>query len=225
MIFPRYHQLQAVRNLVAASASEGPGHNYLVEHSAGSGKSNTIGWLAHRLSSLHDASDERVFDSVIVVTDRLVLDKQLQDTIYQFEHRQGVVQKIDEDSRQLAEALEGSVPIIITTLQKFPFVSRQLLKLAEERGETGDGRLMTRRHAVIIDEAHSSQSGETATDLKEVLGGKGLRGEAARYAAEEGAADLTELFRKHGQARSPSKPELLRLHRDAEAQDACGLRP
>ena len=195
MIFPRYHQLQAVRNLVNAAAMEGPGHNYLVEHSAGSGKSNTIGWLAHRLSSLHDTSDERVFDSVIVVTDRLVLDKQLQDTIYQFEHRQGVVQKIEDNSRQLAEALEGSVPIIITTLQKFPFVSRQLLKLAEERGDVTDGRLVTRRHAVIIDEAHSSQSGETATDLKEVLGGKGLHEEAVRYAAEEGVEHLSELFR------------------------------
>ena len=122
MIFPRYHQLQAVR-AVDAAAEEGPGHNYLVEHSAGSGKSNTIGWLAHRLASLHDAQEQRVFDSVIVVTDRMVLDQQLQDTIYQFEHRQGVVQRIDENSRQLAEALENAVPIIITTLQKFPFVS------------------------------------------------------------------------------------------------------
>jgi type I restriction enzyme R subunit len=195
MIFPRYHQLQAVRGLVAAAAAEGPGHNYLIEHSAGSGKSNTIGWLAHRLSSLHDVRDERVFDSVIVVTDRLVLDKQLQDTIYQFEHRQGVVQKIEEDSRQLAAALAGAVPIIITSLQKFPFVSRQLLKLAEERGEDSDGRLPTRRYAVIVDEAHSSQSGETATDLKEVLAGKGLHEEAERYAAEEGVEALSELFR------------------------------
>lgn len=101
MIFPRYHQLQAVRSLVTAAAGEGPGHNYLIEHSAGSGKSNTIAWLAHRLSSLHNAKEERVFDSVIVVTDRLVLDQQLQDTIYQFEHRQGVVEKIEEDSKQL----------------------------------------------------------------------------------------------------------------------------
>src|SRR5262249_40326333 len=148
--------------------TEGVGNNYLIEHSAGSGKSNTIGWLAHRLASLHDSKSERIFDSVIVITDRLVLDQQLQDTIYQFEHRQGVVQKIDESSRQLAEALESGVPIIISTLQKFPFVSRQLLKLAENRGEVGTGILPTRRCAVIIDEAHSSQSGETATDLKEV---------------------------------------------------------
>jgi type I restriction enzyme R subunit len=128
MIFPRYHQLQAVRMLVDTARREGVGHNYLIEHSAGSGKSNTIGWLTHRLASLHDAQNQRVFDSVIVVTDRVVLDQQLQDTIYQFEHKRGVVQKIDESSRQLAEALENAVPVIITTLQKFPFVSRQLLR-------------------------------------------------------------------------------------------------
>ena len=109
MIFPRYHQLDAVRLLVQKARCEGVGNNYLIEHSAGSGKSNTIGWLAHRLASLHDAANERVFDSVIVVTDRVVLDQQLQDTIYQFEHKLGVVQKIDERSRQLAEALENDV--------------------------------------------------------------------------------------------------------------------
>jgi type I restriction enzyme R subunit len=195
MIFPRYHQLQAVRKLVDAARNEGVGQNYLVEHSAGSGKSNTIGWLAHRLSSLHDAQNQRVYDSVIVITDRVVLDKQLQDTIYQFEHKRGVVEKIDESSRQLAEALENSVPIIITTLQKFPFVSRQLLKMAEERGESGTGTLTTKRYAVIIDEAHSSQGGETATELKGVLGGEDLRQEAERQAAEEGQEKLEELFR------------------------------
>ena len=98
MIFPRYHQLRAVRELVYAARNEGAGQNYLVEHSAGSGKSNTIGWLAHRLSSLHDEQNQRVYDSVIVITDRVVLDKQLQDTIYQFEHKRGVVQKV-EDTR------------------------------------------------------------------------------------------------------------------------------
>ncbi|HBB16553.1 MAG TPA: type I restriction endonuclease subunit R [Syntrophus sp. (in: bacteria)] len=195
MIFPRYHQLQAVRSLVDAARSEGVGNNYLIEHSAGSGKSNTIGWLAHRLASLHDRGNQRVFDSVIVITDRVVLDQQLQDTIYQFEHKRGVVEKIDESSRQLAEALENAVPIIITTLQKFPFVSRQLLKMAEERGENGAGMLSTRRCAVIIDEAHSSQGGETATDLKEVLGGEALREEAKRRAAEEGLDGMEELFR------------------------------
>jgi type I restriction enzyme R subunit len=195
MVFPRYHQLQAVRSLEAAARLEGPGHNYLVEHSAGSGKSNTIGWLAHRLASLHNDANHKVFDSVIVITDRRVLDRQLQDTIYQFEHRQGVVLKIDEDSRQLAEALTNCVPIIISTLQKFPFVARQLAKMAEERGDHADGVLPTRRCAVIIDEAHSSQSGETATDLKEVLGGNVLREEAARYAIDEGVENLDELYR------------------------------
>ncbi len=195
MVFPRYHQLQAVRVLVDAAKQDGVGHNYLVEHSAGSGKSNTIGWLTHRLASLHDSESRRVFDSVIVITDRVVLDQQLQDTIYQFEHKRGVVQKIDESSRQLAEALENAVPVIITTLQKFPFVSRQLLKMAEERGEAATGTLLTRRCAVVIDEAHSSQGGESATDLKEVLGGESLREEAQRKAADEGSENMEELFR------------------------------
>ena len=190
LIFPRYHQLEAVRRLVDAARRDGVGHNYLVEHSAGSGKSNTIGWLAHRLAALHDAANERVFDSVIVVTDRVVLDQQLQDTVYQFEHRRGVVQQIDERSQQLAEALAGGVPIVITTLQKFPFVSRHLLAMAGERGADGTGALPTRRCAVIIDEAHSSQGGEAATELKGVLGGVQLWAEARRRAAEEGRDDL-----------------------------------
>jgi type I restriction enzyme R subunit len=193
MIFPRYHQLQAVRGIVAGAGTEGVGHTYLVEHSAGSGKSNTIGWLAHRLSSLHNEQDERVFDSVVVITDRVVLDRQLQNTIYQFDHRQGVVQKIDEDSRQLAEALESAVPIIITTLQKFPFVSDQLMKMAEERGG-GKSYLPTRKYAVIIDEAHSSQSGETAKEVKGLLGGEELRKKAQAMAEEEGEVELERLF-------------------------------
>ena len=195
LIFPRYHQLQAVRALVGSVQAEGVGYNYLVEHSAGSGKSNTIGWLAHRLSSLHNAQDERIFDSVVVVTDRRVLDQQLQDTVYQFEHRHGVVEKIDESSKQLAQALESAIPIIITTLQKFPFVSRQLVKMAEERNEAGTGLLPTRRVAVIMDEAHRSQSGEQATELKGVLGGEELMEEAKRQAEEEGLEHMEELFR------------------------------
>jgi len=196
MIFPRYHQLRTVRRLVSTAAEEGPGHNYLAEQSAGSGKSNTIAWLAHRLSSLHNAKDERVFDSVIVVTDRLVLDQQLQNTIYQFDHKQGVVLKIDEDSRQLAEALENAVPIIITTLQKFPFVTQQLAKMAEERGASGTNHLPTRKCAVIIDEAHSSQSGETAIELKGVLGGAELHQKAKQLAEEEGEPELEKVFRQ-----------------------------
>jgi type I restriction enzyme R subunit len=199
LIFPRYHQLEAVRSLLAAVVREGVGHNYLIESSAGSGKSNTIGWLSHRLSSLHDDQDQRLFDSVIVITDRLVLDRQLQDTIYQFDHRQGVVQKIDEDSRQLAEALQAGVPIIITTLQKFPFVSEQLAKLNEERGQVGLDHLPTRKYAVIIDEAHSSQSGETATELKGVLGGADLRNKARQMAEEEESAAMEGIFRAMAQ--------------------------
>ena len=193
---PSHHQLEAVRLLVDAARREGVGHNALVEHSAGSGKSNTIAWLTHRLASLHDAHNARVFDSVIVVTDRVVLVQQLQDTIYQFDHKCGVVQKIDENSRQLAEALESAVPIIITTLQKFPFVSRQLLAMAEERGTDATGVLPTRRCAVIIDEAHSPQGGETATALKGVLGGEELRAQARKRTAEEGleGEHVQELF-------------------------------
>ncbi len=124
VIFPRYHQWDAVLKLEADAKDNGAGQSYLVEHSAGSGKSNTIAWTAHRLSNLHDATDTKVFDKVIVITDRVVLDRQLQDTIYQFEHARGVVVKIDKDSNQLAEALAGEqARIIITTLQKFPFVS------------------------------------------------------------------------------------------------------
>ncbi len=180
MIFPRYHQLDCVRALVRDAGERGAGANYLVQHSAGSGKSNSIAWLTHRLSTLHDARDEKVFDSVVVVTDRVVLDQQLQNTIYQFEHRQGVVQKIDRDSAQLAEALGAGVPIVITTLQKFPFVTEKI------------GDLPARKYAVVIDEAHSSQGGETATELKGVLGGAAIREEARRQAEEQGLADHEE---------------------------------
>lgn len=159
LIFPRFHQWHAVKTMTAHAAREGAGHNYLIEHSAGSGKSNTIAWLCHRLSNLHDAANAPVFDKVIVITDRLVLDRQLQDTIYQFDHVAGVVKKIDEDSQQLADALAGSAAkVVITTLQKFPFVLDKVAKLGD------------RRYAVIIDEAHSSQSGESANALKKALG-------------------------------------------------------
>ena len=180
MIFPRYHQLDCVRKLVADASANGVGTNYLVQHSAGSGKSNSIAWVAHRLASLYDAKDEKVFDSIIIVTDRVVLDQQLQNTVYQFEHKQGVVQKVDVDSAQLAEALGAGVPIVITTLQKFPFVTEKI------------GDLPKRRYAVIIDEAHSSQGGETATELKGVLGGAAIKEEARRKAEEEGLPDYEE---------------------------------
>ncbi|MGI8757106.1 MAG: type I restriction endonuclease subunit R, partial [Acidimicrobiales bacterium] len=194
LIFPRFHQWQAVRALENAARANGAGHNYLIEHSAGSGKSNTIGWLAHRLAFLHRDDDSKVFDSVIVITDRRVLDRQLQDTIYQIEHRQGVVQKIDKSSAQLAQSLQDRVPIVITTLQKFPFVAQQLMKVAERKGQSSDGVLPTRQLAVIVDEAHSSQSGESATDLKEVLGGEALRAQAKQAAQEGGKDELENVF-------------------------------
>ena len=178
IIFPRFHQWDAVLKLEADACERGAGENYLVQHSAGSGKSNTIAWLAHRLSTLHDAADEKVFDKVVVITDRVVLDRQLQETIYQFEHVHGVVEKIDKDSKQLAQALIGEqARVIITTLQKFPFVLDKVAELPE------------RRYAVIVDEAHSSQTGEAAKDLKLALG-EGPGGEAALAAAE--AADLAD---------------------------------
>ncbi len=159
VIFPRYHQWDAVLKIETDARSKGAGQSYLIQHSAGSGKSNTIAWTAHRLSSLHDAQDRKVFDKVVVITDRVILDRQLQDTIYQFEHARGVVMKIDQNSQQLAEALAGEqARIIITTLQKFPFV---LDKVAGMRA---------RRYAVIVDEAHSSQTGEAAKDLRVALG-------------------------------------------------------
>lgn len=186
MIFPRYHQLDAVRRLVQHSREHGPGRNYLVQHSAGSGKSNSIAWLAHRLSSLHDAQDNKLFDSVLVISDRQVLDQQLQNTIYQFEHKQGVVRKIDEDTRQLVHALTSGTPIIITTLQKFPFISETLDKLNKERDTDAALQLSTqgKRYAVIVDEAHSSQSGESAMELKGVLNREGIADAAAQYAVD-----------------------------------------
>jgi type I restriction enzyme R subunit len=157
LIFPRYHQLDAVRRLVANAQEQGPGQRYLIEHSAGSGKSNSISWLAHQLSVLHDSLDRRVFDSIIVITDRRVLDKQLQQTVLQFEQTLGVVENIDKTSGQLKDALEGGKTIIVTTLQKFPVIVDQIESLKGNR------------FAVIIDEAHSSQSGESTKSLKSIL--------------------------------------------------------
>ncbi|MCI5114975.1 MAG: type I restriction endonuclease subunit R, partial [Candidatus Electrothrix sp. AX1] len=164
LIFPRFHQLDAVRKITAHAREHGAGHNYLIQHSAGSGKSNSIAWLAYRLASLHNAADERIFDAVIIVTDRRVLDQQLQSTVYQFEHKTGVVQRIDKGSAQLAQALQSCVPLIITTLQKFPFI----LDAAKD--------LPDRRYAVIIDEAHSSQGGEASKKMKEVLAATSFEG-------------------------------------------------
>jgi type I restriction enzyme R subunit len=162
IIFPRFHQMQVVRKVTSDARLNGAGHNYLIQHSAGSGKSNSIAWLSYRLSSLHDDSNNRIFDSVIVITDRKVLDSQLQQTIFQFEHKDGVVQKIDKDSTQLATAISTGSNIIITTLQKFPFILDKI------------GEIPARKYAVIIDEAHSSQGGEATKKMKEVLSAKSL---------------------------------------------------
>lgn len=122
MIFPRYHQLDVVTKLLEDVKENGPGKNYLIQHSAGSGKSNSIAWLAHRLSGLHNVKNEKIFQSVIIVTDRKILDSQLQNTVYQFDYVEGVVKKIDKNAKQLRDAINEGVPIIITTLQKFPVI-------------------------------------------------------------------------------------------------------
>lgn len=184
VIFPRYHQLDVVRKLAIDARENGAGKNYLIQHSAGSGKSNSIAWTAYRLSSLHNAKDERIFDSVIVITDRLVLDRQLQDTIYQFEHTSGVVQRIDKDSAQLAKALADGKHIVITTIQKFPYV---IEKIAE---------LPSRKYALIVDEAHSSQGGESARALRQVLTEKSFDEAEAEEVESEFEEDFEDSLRK-----------------------------
>ena len=178
MIFPRYHQRDAVQTLVAHARKHGAGQHYLIQHSAGSGKSNSIAWLAHRLASLHDDQNRRVFSSVIVITDRRVLDRQLQNTVRQFEQVPGVVNVIDQDSAQLADALNRGADIIVSTLQKFPFV---LDKVQATPGRT---------YAIIVDEAHSSQTSEANKRLKEVLRAESLE-EAERLDGEAEAAEPT----------------------------------
>jgi len=182
LIFPRYQQLDCVRQLVADARQRGAGQRYLIQHSAGSGKSFTIAWLAHRLATLHDAGERRVFDSIVVITDRRVLDRQLQTTMRQFEQTLGVVENIDKTSRQLKTALESGKTIIVTTLQKFPVIADEI------------GELPGRRFAVIVDEAHSSQSGESTKSLKASLAAKDLE-EAERedVASEPGKDEVDNL--------------------------------
>lgn len=164
VIFPRFHQWDAVSRLAADARDRGGGHSYLVQHSAGSGKSNSIGWLAHRLSLLHDDADTKVFDKVIVVTDRRVLDTQLRATVAQFESVPGTIVSVEEGkgskSDQLAGALGGKAQIVTVTLETFPYVIAKL----------DDVDLASQRFAVIVDEAHSSQTGDAATALKQALG-------------------------------------------------------
>lgn len=173
LIFPRYHQLDAVRKIVAHVREHGAGHHYLIQHSAGSGKSNTIAWTAYRLASLHDAGDRPVFSSVVVVTDRNVLDRQLQETLDGFDHMEGSLVTIGDNksSKDLRDALNARKRIIVTTLQKFPVIYDQV----EQQHQN---------YAVIVDEAHSSQTGTSAHKLKTALADRGKALE--RYAEQEG---------------------------------------
>lgn len=164
VIFPRYHQLDAVRKIEEHVKENDVGNNYLVQHSAGSGKTNTISWLSHRLAKIHDKNDDAIFNTVIVITDRRVLDKQLQDAVYQLEHKAGMVEKIDQHSSQLANALINGTKIIITTLQKFPFILEKVK--GKELGENN--------YAIVIDEAHSSQNGKSAIAVKQALSSKDI---------------------------------------------------
>lgn len=187
IIFPRYHQLDAVRKLLTQVKSDSAGKNYLIQHSAGSGKTNSISWLAHRLANLHTNEDKLVFDCVIVITDRVVLDRQLQDAIYQIEHATGVVAPIKEGSKQLANALVDGTKIVITTLQKFPFILKGLLRIAGAKdadmpdeaalikSKAWQKKIAGRKYAIIVDEAHSSQTGEAARGMKQILGDKAAK--------------------------------------------------
>lgn len=189
LLFPRYHQLDAVRRLVVDAREKGTGQNYLIQHSAGSGKSNSIAWLAHQLSSLHGDDEKRVFDSIIVITDRRILNRQLQRTVLSFEQTPGLVENIDQTSRQLKQALEDGKNIIVTTLQKFPMIADQIVELAGKR------------FAVIIDEAHSSQSGESTKSLKAVLSVASLEdaeGEGEQEEGEDLEDRIVEEMKKRG---------------------------
>ena len=198
IVFPRYHQLDATRRLVAAVLNEGSGGKYLIQHSAGSGKTNSIAWTAHFLAELHDADQKKLFDSVLVVSDRTVLDDQLQEAIFDFQRTKGVVATIKGEgsskSGELAEALSGSKKIVVCTIQTFPFALKAVQELAATEGK---------RFAVIADEAHSSQTGSAAANLKAVLSAEELKeladgGEvstedllAAQMAAKANAAGVT----------------------------------
>lgn len=217
LIFPRYHQWSAVSTLLNTVEQEGTGEKYLIQHSAGSGKSNSIAWLSHQLASLHYYSPEiesnhqelkkqvgdKVFDSVIVITDRTVLDSQLQDTIYQFDHNEGMIARVNREeaqggshkskSSQLAGELKASTSIIIVTIQTFPHVLEAIRK---------DSTLAGRSFAVIADEAHSSQTGTTARKLREVLMSEKL---GAENLGEDGELASDDILRLSLEARKGSK--------------------
>ncbi len=181
LIFPRFHQLDVVRKLIADVRENGSGNNYLIQHSAGSGKSNSIAWTAYRLASLHNDTNEPVFTSVVIVTDRRNLDAQLQETITGFDHMFGSVCAIDEkkSSKDLRDALNAGKRIIVTTLQKFPVIY-------EEVDDTTD-----KRFAIIVDEAHSSQTGSSAIKLKAAL------------------ADVSDALKEYAELEGKAEDELL----------------
>jgi len=185
MIFPRFQQLDAVLKMIDHAKINDAGHNYLIQHSAGSGKSNTIGWIAHRLITLHDDNDEPVFNTAIIVTDRVVLDRQLQNTVAQFEQTKGVVQKIDGTSRQLKEAIQNGARIIITTIHKF---STDHLKEISGQGD--------RKFAVLIDEAHGSQFGKHADNLAKTL---------SRDSDEDAPSGIEDMIADYQRQRGPQK--------------------
>lgn len=180
LIFPRFHQLEVIRNLRDKIKEEGAGHYYLVQHSTGSGKSYSIGWLAHTLTSLYqsDADTRRIFDTILVITDRKVLDNQLKYTLKQLEQTQGVVNPVEIDSEQLQTFIEQGKDIIVSTIQKFPVISESIAKMKD------------RKFAVIVDEAHSSQSGETTKHLKLSLS----KEQIAELTDEDGNIDYEELI-------------------------------
>jgi type I restriction enzyme R subunit len=195
VIFPRYHQLDATRKLVADVLAQGPGQRYLIQHSAGSGKTNSIAWTAHFLADLHDAEHRKLFDSVLVVSDRNVLDAQLQEAIFDFERTTGVVATITHESgsksAQLGQALKDGKKIIVCTIQTFPFALQAVQELAATEGK---------RFAVIADEAHSSQTGEAAAKLKQLLS-------ADEWAAlqDGGEVDTEALLAAQMEGKSASK--------------------
>ncbi|MCZ4324622.1 type I restriction endonuclease subunit R [Pseudomonas anguilliseptica] len=192
IIFPRYHQLDATRKLVAKVLEEGPGGKFLIQHSAGSGKTNSIAWAAHFLADLHDAEQQKLFQSVLVVSDRTVLDAQLQEAIFSFERTTGVVATITGESAsksgELAKALAGGKKIVVCTIQTFPFALKAVQELAATEGK---------RFAVIADEAHSSQTGEAASKLKQVLSIEELK-----ELADGGEASTEDILAAQMSARS-----------------------
>ena len=231
VIFPRYHQLDSVNKLVSAAEADGPGRNYLIQHSAGSGKTNSISWLSHRLASLHNAADEKVYHCVIVITDRRVLDQQLQDAIYQIEHAQGVVKAIDQDSQQLARALVDGTMIVITTLQKFPFVLKGLLTLAgaapsenpSEADQAQASRVAARDRQTAL-RRHRGR-GALQPDRRDRARDEGHPRGAGAGGAGRGRGLAGRPHRRRRVTRPAAQPLVLRVHGHAQGQDRRALRP